>query len=157
MLTAFETTTARPLNPARIDPTRRRLPLGGVRATLGFPSPAEDYADDTIDLNELLIRNEPATFFYKAQGESMLLAGIRDGDILAVDRSVTPQDGDLVLAIWEGNTPVCKLLKVCGEHVELHSAHPRHPPIVFEPAAEVEVFAIVAVARQVVRGRVRTR
>lgn len=142
-----------PVGPAAIDPPRRYRPVATVRVALGFPSPAEDFADQPIDLNQLLIRNEPATFFYAAQGESMLMAGIRDGDILAVDRSVTPQDGDLVLAIWDGNAPCCKILRLLPDHLELHSAHPLHPPIVFALGAEVEVFAVVAIARQVIRGK----
>lgn len=156
---AEPTTLAVPLGPAAIDPLRRRLPLAGARARLGFPSPAEDFLDDTIDLNEWLIRNEAATFYYRADGWSMLLAGICDGDLLVVDRSETPRDGDLVLAIWDGNQPACKVLKIMGDHVELHSAHPDHAPIVFEPGAEIEVFAVTAVARQVQRRRpgVRSR
>jgi len=134
--------------------------VGAVRATLGFPSPAEDFAEDTIDLNELLVRNEVATFWYRAAGDSMRLAGIVDGDFLAVDRSVTPLDGDLVLAIWEGNAPACKILRIAGDHIELHSANPDHRPIVLRPGQECEVFAIVSIARQIVRGnrsRVRAR
>ncbi len=135
------------------------LPLAGVRASLGFPSPADDFLDDNIDLNELVVRNPPATFYYRAEGWSMLMAGVCDGDILAVDRSVTPADGDLVIACWEGNQPACKILKVCSDHIELHSRNPHFPNIVLEPDTEVEVFAVVGVVRTLRRGdrRVRTR
>ncbi len=89
----------------------------------------------------------------------MLMAGVCDGDILAVDRSVTPEDGDLVIARWEGNQPTCKVLKVCSDHIELHSRNPHCPNIVLTPDTEVEVFAVVGVVRTIRRrnGRVRPR
>lgn len=150
-------TSAHLLGPAAIDPLPLPLPVGAVRAVLGFPSPAEDFEDDSIDLNDLLVRNPPATFHYRAEGWSMLHAGICDGDILVVDRSVQPIDGDIVLAIWEGNQPVCKVLRVTGDHLELHSRNPHFPPIVLDHGTEVEIFAVVGVARQMHRkhGRVR--
>ena len=121
-------TLAHFLGAATVDPLPRPRPLAGVHARLGFPSPAEDFLDDTIDINDWLVRNAAATFFYRADGWSMLMAGICDGDLLVVDRSVTPHDGDLVLAIWDGNQPSCKVLKMCGDQIELHSAHPDHRP-----------------------------
>jgi DNA polymerase V len=153
-------TLAHPVGPAAVDPIRRHLPLGATRVRLGFPSPSEDFLDDELDLNEWLVRNEAATFYYRAEGWSMLLAGICDGDLLIVDRSVAPIDGDLVLAIWDGNQPTCKVLKVFEHHLELHSANPDHPPIVLGPDIQVEVFAVTGIARQIVRGkrsRVRAR
>jgi len=151
----INTTYALLLAPAVLDAPACFLRTSGMRAELGFPSPAEDHEEEGIDLNALLIRNAPATFLYRASGDSMLLAGIRDGDILAVDRSVMPRDRDLVLASWDGNAPCCKVLHVLDDHIELHPANPRHAPIVFEAGAEVDVFSIVAVVRQVTRG-VRT-
>jgi len=159
MIDPVSTTFAIPIGVAALDVPACFLRTSGMLAELGFPSPAEDHEEDGIDLNALLIRNAPATFLYRASGDSMLLAGIRDGDILAVDRSVTPRDRDLVLASWDGNAPCCKILHLFDDHIELHSANARHRPIVFEAGAEVEVFAIVAVVRQVTRGathRVRT-
>jgi len=159
MLLTPPPTFAHLLGPAAIDAPLRLLPLAGARAKLGFPSPAEDFLDDTVDLHQLLVRNAPATFLYRAEGWSMVGVGICDGDILVVDRSVRPQEGDLVVASWEGNQPTCKVLKFRGRQVELHSAHPDHPPIVLEEGTEVEVFAVVGVARQIQRrhGRVRPR
>lgn len=157
MIGAPPCTTALYLGPAAIDPPILRRPQSGFRVQLGFPSPAEDFVDGSIDLNELLVRNAPATFYYRADGSSMLLAGIRDGDVLVVDRSVSPRDGDLVLATWDGNQPVCKILKLFAQHMELHSAHPDHPPIVLESSTDVEVFAITGVARQISRKRPHVR
>jgi DNA polymerase V len=137
------------------DPPALPLPISALRIKLGFPSPAEDYMDDEVDLNRVLIRNPPATFMYRAEGDSMLHSGICDGDILLVDRSVTPMDGDIVIATWDGNQPTCKVLKVEEDHIELHSRNPHVPTIVLPPGTEVEVFAVVGVARQMTRGHSR--
>ncbi|WP_233577615.1 S24 family peptidase [Xanthomonas citri] len=85
----------------------------------------------------------------------MILAGVCDGDILVVDRSVRPINGDMVLAIWDGNQPVCKILRVASDHIELHSRNPHCAPIVLAPDTEVEVFAVVGVVRQVTRTHAR--
>jgi DNA polymerase V len=146
------TTFARYLGPASIDPPPLALPISAIRITMGFPSPAEDFQDDEIDLNRALIRNPPATFMYRAEGWSMLHAGICDGDILIVDRSVTPRDGDIVIATWDGNQPACKVLVIAVDHVELHSRNPHCSAIVLPPGTEVEVFAVVSVVRQINRG-----
>lgn len=140
---------------AAIEPARHRRPIGLSRARLGFPSPAEDYQADALDLNELLIRNEPATFFYRAAGHSMRAAGILDGDYLAVDRSESVKDGDIVVAVWDGNEPVCKFLRLCGDHVELHSAHSRYTPIVLAPETVVEAFFVCGVVRSMRHARPR--
>jgi DNA polymerase V len=151
----FVTTALVAVGPAALEPTALERPLRGLRARLGFPSPAEDFEEGAIDLNRLLVRNPPATYYYRAAGDSMRGVGVFDGDLLAVDRSVTPVDGDLVLAIWEGNAPACKILHIRADRVELHSADPRHPPIVLDAGIEVETYAIVGVVRQVQRGKRR--
>ncbi|SEL93886.1 DNA polymerase V [Pseudoxanthomonas sp. GM95] len=145
-------TRARYLGPAAQDPAPLSRPISAVRIQLGFPSPAEDFQDDEIDLNRVLVRNPAATYMYKAEGWSMLHEGICDGDILLVDRSVTAHDGDIVVASWDGNQPACKVLRVAVDHIELHSRNPHFQPIVLSPGTEVEVFAVVGVARQMRRG-----
>lgn len=145
------------IGPAAIDGQPQAVPLAGARAMLGFPSPADDFMEDAIDLHRLLVRNPPATFMYRASGWSMQGVGICDGDILVIDRSVRPLSNDLVIAVWDGNQPTCKILQVFQHHIELHAANPDNPPIVLEPGTEVEVFAVVGVVRQIHRrpGRVR--
>lgn len=81
----------------------------------------------------------------------MIEAGICGGDILIVDRSVTPRHGDVVIASWDGNAPACKVLHVLPDHIELHSRNSRVLPIVLGAMIEVEVFAVVGVARQMRR------
>lgn len=125
--------------------------MAAAYVKLGFPSPAEDFLDDRLDLNNLLVRNPPATFLYRAQGHSMIEAGICDGDILVVDRSVRPRDGDVVIASWDGNAPVCKVLHLADDHIELHSCNAQVQPIVLSEDTQVEVFAVVGIARQMRR------
>lgn len=130
------------------------LRAGAALVQLGFPSPAEDFEEDSLDLNLMLVRNPLATYIYRASGHSMARAGILDGDLLIVDRSVSPQSGSLVMAVWEGNQPACKILKICERHIELHSANPEFAPIVIEAETEVEVFVVVSIARPVKRAAV---
>lgn len=141
-------TIARCLGPMCPEPAALPLPLGAVRAQLGFPSPAEDFLDDWLDLNQLLVPNPPATYLYRAEGNSMILAGIIDGDVLVVDRSAEAHDGQIVVATWDGNAPACKILRMFDDHFELHSANPHHAAIVLPPGTEAEVFAVIGVARQ---------
>ena len=72
---------------------RLSLPLAGERVAAGFPSPADDYVEVGIDLNEQLIRHPISTFFLRVSGDSMIGAGIHDGDLLVVDRSLEPRPG----------------------------------------------------------------
>lgn len=153
----LEPTYAYLIGPAATDPIPLRLPLGGVPVQAGFPSPADDFMEECIDLHEWLVTNQPATFYYRAAGWSMVLDGICDGDTLIVDRAVTVKDGDLVIAIWDGQTPVCKRLKIAADHIELHSRNPHFQPIVLAPGAEVEAFAVVGVCRKIVREARRVR
>ena len=88
-----------------------RLPLIGGRVEAGFPSPADDFIERSLDLNEQLVANPIATFFVRANGNSMDGAGIHDGDLLVVDRSVTPSHGSVVVAIVDGGLVVKRFSK----------------------------------------------
>ena len=149
-------TIAVPIGAALCDAPAHSAPIAGVLTRAGFPSPAEDFLDDEIDLHRLLVRNPAATYLYRAQGWSMMLAGICDGDLLVVDRSVQPQEGDVVLATWDGQQPVCKVLHIAADHIELHSRNPHCANIVLPPDTTVEIFVVVGVARSCRRsGHVR--
>lgn len=152
LITVESHTLCRLLGPVALDPPRRPGPVSGMRVSLGFPSPADDFLDDELDFNEYLIRNPPATFRYRAEGDSMVLAGICDGDVLVVDQSVTVQNGDLVIASWGCQAPVCKILRGLPVRVELHSANPAVAPMLPPAEEEIEVFAIVGIARRIIRG-----
>ena len=77
----------------------------------GFPSPASDYIDKSIDLNEILIKNKVATFLVRALGDSMVEAGIFSGDILIIDKSITPANKNIVVAILNGEFTVKRFIK----------------------------------------------
>ena len=79
--------------------------------TAGFPSPASDYVDKSIDLNEILIKNKVATFLVRALGDSMINAGIFSGDILIVDKSIAPANKNIVVAILNGEFTVKRFIK----------------------------------------------
>ncbi|OJV46816.1 MAG: hypothetical protein BGO28_04235 [Alphaproteobacteria bacterium 43-37] len=91
--------------------THALVPLYESRVAAGFPSPASDYEEGKIDLNDMLIRHPAATFLVRVQGESMLGAGIHPNDILVVDRSLTPNPGRIVIAVVDGELTVKRLLK----------------------------------------------
>lgn len=85
------------------------FPLFGDLVQCGFPSPAQDYVEQSIDLNKLLVRNPGATYFVKAAGDSMVEGGIGEGDLLVVDSSRTPSQGDIVIAALDGAFTVKRL------------------------------------------------
>ena len=108
----------------------------------GFPSPASDYEDRELDLVEHLIRNRAATFLMRASGHSMREAGIFDGDLLIVDRSIAPRSGCIVVVAIDGEYTV-KRLKRERNLVWLEAANPEYPPIYFQAEAQVHVFGVV--------------
>lgn len=87
------------------------LPLFYPKVAAGFPSPAENYFEDRLDLNKALIKHPAATFYVKGEGNSMVEAGIFSGDILIVDRSLTPRNNSIVIAAINGELTVKKLRK----------------------------------------------
>ena len=124
--------------------TRRSLPMLGVRAACGVPSPAEDFfrEDDRLDLNEKLIANPAATFLVQADcGGSMVDYGIQDGDLLIVDRSINARPGHTIVVLWEGGFTVKKLY-VRGNRIVLASSA-GYPPIIVPEDIELDVWGVV--------------
>jgi len=91
--------------------TSLRIPLVSANVQAGFPSPADDHLERSIDLNEHLIKNPAATFFVRVKGDSMRDAGIVSGDILIVDRSVQAADNQIVVAMLDGDFTVKRVRK----------------------------------------------
>ncbi|TYO96720.1 SOS response UmuD protein [Geothermobacter ehrlichii] len=121
--------------------TRLDIPLFLDAVPAGFPSPASDYKERTLDLNELCVRNPAATYFVRAQGDSMVEAGIFPGDVLVVDRSLEARHGDVVIAEFNGELTVKKLeLK---PEVRLVPMNSRHAPVPVPEGAELEIFGVV--------------
>lgn len=125
---------------------------GSVAA--GFPSPAEQYLEPPLDLNALLVKRPAATYFVRVEGDSMVGAGIRDGDLLVVDRSLSAGDGDIVIASVDGEFTV-KTLRVSGgarRRVVLEPANPAYPAIEMKGASELSVFGVVTSVIHRIRG-----
>lgn len=142
---AFEATVSFPLAPV-LSSRRLLLPLALSRVQAGFPSPAEDYIEARLDLNELLIRRPAATFFLRVRGDSMTGAGIRDGDLLVVDRAAEPRDGGVVVAAIDGHLTVRTLRRPAGGGLRLEAASDGYPPLCFGEGgddAEVCVWGVV--------------
>lgn len=122
--------------------TDYELPLAEVSVQAGFPSPAEDYIEDRLDLNDHLINHPAATFFVRVAGTSMVDAGIHDGDILVVDRAVEAVDGKVVVAAINGNLSV-KRLKQEDDEVYLVSENEDYDDIEVTPHNEFQVWGVV--------------
>ena len=88
---------------------RLRIPLLNDSVSAGFPSPADDYTEENIDLNEHLISNPFSTFFLRVKGESMINAGIKDKDLIIVDKSLIAKPGDIVIAMIDGEFTIKRL------------------------------------------------
>jgi DNA polymerase V len=135
-LTAASSTDAAAKNP---------LPLYLSPAAAGFPSPAEDYLDRTLDLHEHLVRNSAATFFVRACGDSMIRAGIHDGDLLVVDRSLSPRHGSVVIAAVEGELTVKYLVRRNGR-VLLAPANEEYPEFDVTDQEDIMLWGVVTYA-----------
>lgn len=125
-----------------LDAPRLALPLDGVKVSAGFPSPAADYEDQRLDINEYLIRNPVSTFFFSVQGNSMQGAEIHDGDILVVDRSVRPRHGHIVVAFIDGERLVKRLYRRAGR-VALVAENPAYPTLEIQEGMALEVWGVV--------------
>lgn len=117
-------------------------PLFSCGVSAGFPSPADDYIDRMLDLNELLVPNPAATFFVRVAGDSMTGAGINHDDILVVDRSLEPTNGKIVIAAIQGELTVKRLVKN-GITCSLVAENPNYSPIQLSEESECEVWGIV--------------
>jgi DNA polymerase V len=119
-----------------------RLPLFSHKVAAGFPSPADDYIEGRLSLDEYLIQHKEATFFVRAKGNSMVGAGIFDGDLLVVDKSLTPASGDIVIAVVDGDMTVKRLIKR-GDIITLKPENPRFKEIEFKDGQELQVWGVV--------------
>lgn len=119
---------------------KKAIVSGSVVA--GFPSPAEHYQEHPLDLNELLVKRPAASFFVRVQGDSMTGAGIQDGDLLVVDRSLRPASGDIIIACVDGDFTV-KYYRRDKGGVRLEPANPAFPALVLKPGQELDYFGKV--------------
>ena len=124
------------------EPVPFALPLFSYSVRAGFPSPADDYTSESLDLNEHLIAHKEATFFLRVKGNSMIGAGIHDGDLLVVDRSITPTHRKVVIAVVDGEFTVKRLYKRAGK-IRLMAENPDFAPIEFLDGQELQIFGVV--------------
>lgn len=119
------------------------LPLPFVgKVSAGFPSPAEEYTELSLDLNKSLIKNPSSTFYARVKGQSMIDAGINDGDILIIDKSLPPSNGKKAVCYIDGEFTL-KTLKKEKEKLFLMPANPQFSPIEIKPENEFIIWGIV--------------
>jgi len=138
------TLTVKRIHPASIK-KNLKLPLFLAKVPAGFPSPADDYLDKNLDLNEYLIKNPSSTFCVRVEGSSMVKAGIHDGDILIVDRSLEPRDKKIVIAVVNGDLTVKRIRKVKGK-IYLEPESDEFQPIELSEEADCQVWGVVTYA-----------
>lgn len=118
------------------------LPLYANTVQAGFPSPADDYIEQKLDLNTHLIKHPAATFFVTARGDSMKNAGIQSGDMLIVDRSLEATHGRIIIAALNGELTV-KRLAILGNQVKLMAENPAYDPIDITNDIDLVVWGVV--------------
>lgn len=108
----------------------------------GFPSPAEDTTGTSLDINKLIVKNPASTFFARTSGDSMEGDGIRDGDILVIDKSEEPKDGAIAVCFINGEFTV-KRLRIRDNSITLVPSNPRYRPVTIREGDELTIWGIV--------------
>lgn len=122
--------------------TKLSRPLIGAKVPAGFPSPAQDYIEGTLDLNDHLISHPASTFFLRVDGTSMVGAGIFPEDILIVDRSLDATNGRIIVAVYDGELTV-KRLRIEKDEYYLISENDDYPPLKVDQELEFFVWGVV--------------
>ena len=121
---------------------RFRIPLLNDSVSAGFPSPADDYTEENIDLNEHLISNPFSTFFLRVKGDSMINAGIKDKDLIIVDKSLIAKPGDIVIAMIDGEFTI-KKLSIKNDELYLKAENHNYPDFRFKNHIDVQIWGVV--------------
>lgn len=119
-----------------------QLPWAENGISAGFPSPAQDYMELSIDLNQELIHNPASTFYGRVNGCSMQDLGIRDGDILVIDKSLTPRNNDVAVCFIDGEFTL-KTIRIEKKTILLLPANPDYQPITITPDNNFMIWGIV--------------
>lgn len=128
-----------PVNPS---PKAKESPLFLVKCPAGFPSPAADYVESGLDLNDYLVKHRAATFIFDVCGDSMCGVGIFDGDKIVVDRSIEARHGMIIVAIVNGEHTI-KRLHITRDGIELRPENPCYSPMRLKEHEELVVFGVV--------------
>ena len=118
------------------------IPMANTGVSAGFPSPADDFKELRISIDQEVVKNEEATFYARVAGQSMIGAGLDDGDLLVIDRSLEPQDGKIAVCLIDGDFTV-KRLKVEKDCVWLVAENKRYKPIQVSEENELMIWGIV--------------
>lgn len=118
------------------------LPLALELVPAGFPSPAEGYLENRLDITDYLVKHPNSTFFMKVTGDSMINAGINDGDLLVIDKAESARHGSIVVATVNGELCVKELRIVDGRY-QLHSANERYDPIEIRDSDDTQIWGVV--------------
>ena len=119
-----------------------KIPLLNDSVSAGFPSPADDYTEENIDLNEYLISNPFSTFFLRVKGDSMINAGIKDKDLIVVDKSLIAKPGDIVIAMIDGEFTI-KRLSIKNDELYLKAENHNYPDFSFKNHIDVQIWGVV--------------
>ena len=119
-----------------------KIPLLTDSVSAGFPSPADDYTEENIDLNEHLISNPFSTFFLRVKGDSMINAGIKDNDLIIVDKSLIAKPGDIVIAMIDGEFTI-KRLSIKNDELYLKAENNNYPDFRFKNHIDVQIWGVV--------------
>ena len=119
-----------------------RIPLLNDSVSAGFPSPADDYTEENIDLNEHLISNPFSTFFLRVKGDSMINAGIKDKDLIIVDKSLIAKPGNIVIAMIDGEFTI-KRLSIKNDEIYLKAENHNYPDFSFKNHIDVQIWGVV--------------
>ena len=118
------------------------LPYFSYQVPAGFPSPADDYVEQYLDLNQFLVEHPSSTYFVRVQGHSMIGAGIQDQDLLVVDRGVSPGHGSIVVALVAGELTVKRLCYEQGA-IWLRPEHPDYPAMRIRKEDDFQIWGVV--------------
>ena len=121
---------------------RFRIPLLNDSVSAGLPSPADDYTEENIDLNEHLISNPFSTFFLRVKGDSMINAGIKDKDLIIVDKSLIAKPGNIVIAMIDGEFTI-KRLSIKNDELYLKAENHNYPDFSFKNHLDVQIWGVV--------------
>ena len=121
---------------------RLKIPLLSDLISAGFPSPADDYTEENIDLNEHLISNPFSTFFLRVKGDSMLNAGIKDKDLIIVDKSLRAKPGNIVIAMIDGEFTI-KRLSIKNNELYLKAENHNYPDFRFKNHIDIQIWGVV--------------
>ena len=130
------------MRPSDLNLKKVKIPLFSDSISAGFPSPADDYTEENIDLNEHLISNPFSTFFLRVKGNSMINAGIKDKDLIIVDKSLTAKPGNIIIAMIDGEFTI-KRLSIKNNELYLKAENHNYPDISFRNHIDIQIWGVV--------------